>query len=265
MNTADDLIRVLEKWVGIESNHVIIDNYNNHIPLPRNYKVKYTDQWCATGISSAIYSAGMEKLIGVECSCQEFINIFKSKGIWFEDGSRTPQKGDIILYNWDDTTQPNDGWADHIGLVTTCHDKKIVVLECNYHQSVNYRTIPLKWCYIRGFARPNYSPPIATVRYTDEELATQVMDGFWGDIEDQKVELTEAGYNYDKIRSIVNSRLAGKTVANKTIDEIAKEVIAGKWGNGATRKKRLLAAGMDYLQVQFLVSTMLKPKKEKKG
>lgn len=263
MKTANDLISVLEKWIGIESNHVIIDNYNNNLPLPRNYKVKYTDQWCATGLSSAIYSSGLKDLIGVECGCEQFIKIFKSKGIWREDGTIKPKRGDIILYNWDDKTQPNDGWADHIGVVTKVFDGRIECIECNYHHSVNYRTIPLKWCYIRGFARPLYDSPVTEdfYFYTDEEIATQVIEGFWGDTETQKVTLTEAGYNYDKINSIVSSRLAGKTVSNKTINEIVKEIIQGKWGNGTERKKRLMEAGMDYKQVQAMVkSTMAKKK-----
>lgn len=206
MKTSDDLIRVLDKWVGIKSNKVIIDNYNNFKPLPRGYKVKYTDQWCATGLSSAIYSCGLQDIVGVECGCEEFIKIFKSKGIWYEDGTRIPKRGDIILYNWDSTSQPNDGWADHIGVVTQVLNNSITVIECNYHKTVSYRIIPLAWCYIRGFARPNYLSSDVPDK-TIEEVALEVIAGKWGTGAQRKVELTSAGYNYTQVQKAVNSIL----------------------------------------------------------
>ena len=49
------VVSIMESWVGwSESNgkfKKIIDIYNNHKPLPRGYKVKYTDEWCATTVS----------------------------------------------------------------------------------------------------------------------------------------------------------------------------------------------------------------------
>lgn len=209
MRTADDLILLLDKWVGIESNKAIIDNYNNNKPLPRNYKVKYTDQWCATGLSSAIYSCGLQDIVGVECGCQEFIEIFKKKGIWYEDGSRVPMRGDIILYNWDSTQQPNDGWADHIGVVTQVLNNSITVIECNYHHTVSYRTIPLGWHYIRGFARPHYLPSDIPDK-TITELALEVIAGKWGLGAERKKKLLSAGYNYNQVQKCVNSILSAK-------------------------------------------------------
>ena len=262
MRTAELLISVLEDWVGIKSNKLIIDVYNNHTPLPLDYKVKYTDAWCATGLSAAAIFCDMSDIIGKECSCERFIKIFKDKGIWIEDGTIVPIRGDIILYNWDDKTQENDGWADHIGVVTKVYDGKVVVLECNYKGSVGYRTIPIGWGCIRGYAKPDYEFPMNPPTFrSDEEIATEVIYGYWGNGEDRKVLLTDAGYNYDKIQAIVNSRLAGISVSNKTIEDIAKEVIAGKWGNGSERKKRLKSAGMDYKAVQKVVNTMLKADK----
>lgn len=265
--TADYLISTLEKWLGIKSNKVIIDVYNYHTPLPRNYKVKYTDAWCCTGLSAAIILCDMVDLIAKECGCEEFAEICYSKGIWEEDGTITPKRGDIILYNWDDDTQPNEGWSDHIGVVTEILGDKIKIIECNYkgdygYRTVAYRTIPIGWGKIRGYARPNYDFPVnpPTLR-TNEEIATEVIYGYWGNGEDRKIALTDAGYNYYEIQKIVNSRLAGISASNKTIEDIAKEVIQGKWGNGAERKKRLKEAGMDYKAVQKVVNSILKSAK----
>lgn len=205
MKTADLLIDCLENWVGVKSHKFIIDNYNKQNPLPRGYRVKYDDQWCATGLSAAILSCEMEDMIGTECSCGQFIEIFKSKNIWIEDGSITPKRGDIILYNWDDCTQPNDGWAEHIGVVTKVYDNKICVIECNYRGSVGYRTIQVGWGYIRGYARPNYEKNLKS----DEVIAKEVIYGLWGNGMERRIALAEAGYDYQKVQSIVNRMLRG--------------------------------------------------------
>ena len=256
--TADLLISLLENWIGIKSNTTIIDIYNKHKPLPRNYKMKYSDPWCAAGLSAAIISCDMVDLIGKECSCEYFIEHFMVKGIWIEDGTITPQRGDIIVYNWDDKTQENNGWADHIGVVTEVYGDKIRAIECNYKGTVGYRSIPIGWGYIRGYGRPKYDFPMNPPFFrTNEEIATEVIYGYWGNGEDRKVALTDAGYDYHKIQAIVNSRLAGISASNKTIEDIAKEVINGKWGNGVDRVKRLTEAGMDYKAVQKVVNEML--------
>ena len=142
----------------------IIDLYNSHKPLARGYKVKYTDEWCDTTISAAAIKAGATDIIGTECGCEKHIEIFKKKGIWIEDGKITPVPGDIILYNWDDRTQPNDGRADHIGIVESVSGGKMTVIEGNYNRAVRRRTIPVGWGYIRGFAKPKYDKekPVVT-------------------------------------------------------------------------------------------------------
>ncbi|SEN85724.1 Putative cell wall binding repeat-containing protein [Peptostreptococcus russellii] len=159
-NEAQKMINKINAWLGkSEANRQhkdIIDIYNNHRPLPRGYKVKYTDEWCATTISAAAIQCGLVDKIGKECSVQRFIDIFKQKGIWIEDGCITPIPGDIICFNWDNSTQPNDGWADHIGLVEKVSNGRITVIEGNNNESVKKREIPIAWGYIRGYARPCY-------------------------------------------------------------------------------------------------------------
>lgn len=160
--TAESLLKVLRSWIGYSRSNgkhkKIIDIYNNDDPknLPRGYKVKYTDSYCDTTVSAAAIKAGMKSLIGKECSCEKHIEIFKKKGIWEENGKVTPKAGWIILYNWDDNTQPNDGHADHIGVVESVKKKTIVVIEGNYGGAVKRRTVPVGWGYIRGYAKPKY-------------------------------------------------------------------------------------------------------------
>ena len=154
--TADKAIQVMRSWVGSDKRK-IIDLYNSHNPLARGYKVKYTDAWCDTTVSALFISLGATDLIGgTECGVEKHIELFKKAGIWQEDGSVIPIPGWIICYNWDDSTQPNDGYADHIGIVEEVKGTTITVIEGNYNDAVMRRTIPIGWGYIRGYAMPKY-------------------------------------------------------------------------------------------------------------
>lgn len=158
--TADDYLAVWRSWVGYNetdgSYQRIIDIYNSHFPRARGYAVKYSDEWCDTTVSAAAIKAGMVDLIGTECGCEEHVNIFKAKGIWIEDGGITPKPGDIIVFSWRKDSQPNDSYSDHIGVVAAVKNGIITTIEGNKNEAVGYRSIPVGWGHIRGFARPKY-------------------------------------------------------------------------------------------------------------
>ena len=154
--TAERIIETMRAWIG-KDKRTIIDIYNAHKPLAKGYKVKYTDAWCDTTVSSCfIVNDAVDLIGGTECGVERHIALFKKKGIWQEDGSITPRPGDIICYNWDDSTQPNDGIADHIGIVEAVNAREVSVIEGNYNDAVRRRVIPIGWGYIRGYARPKY-------------------------------------------------------------------------------------------------------------
>ena len=150
-------------WLGCKesdgSHKKIIDVYNNDSPLPRGYKVKYTDPWCDTYVSAVAIKAGAKDLIGKECGVEEHIQIFKRLGIWNEDGTIIPDLMDIITYNWDDNTQPNNGYSDHIGFVYDVDEDKGIIkaIEGNYSNAVKIRTLKIADGNIRGYAQPKYA------------------------------------------------------------------------------------------------------------
>ena len=90
-----------------------------------------------------------------------------------------------------------------------------------------------------------------------EEIANEVISGKWGNGEERRKRLTEAGYDYSEIQRIVNS-IASKPEAQKSTLEIAKEVIKGLWGNGQDRKNRLTKAGYNYKEIQNKVNELLR-------
>lgn len=175
--TAESLLNVLRGWIGYSEKNgkfkTIIDIYNGHKPLARGYKVKYTDEWCDTTVSAAAIKAGMTDLIGTECGCEEHVKIFKKKGIWIEDGTVRPKPGYIILYNWNQSSQPNDGYSDHIGVVESVSGNTITVIEGNRGEAVARRKIQVGWGYIRGYAAPKYDSSSATTTSPNTEKSTQ--------------------------------------------------------------------------------------------
>ena len=154
------MLKVMQSWVGYseknKKHRKIIDIYNSHKPHPRNYKVKYSDAWCDACVSAAAIASGNVGAVGLECGVPSHVSIFKKKGIWLEDGTITPKPGDIIVFAWSKSRQPNNASASHIGIVESVSKGKITTIEGNYKDMVGRRTISVGWGYIRGYARPNY-------------------------------------------------------------------------------------------------------------
>lgn len=90
-----------------------------------------------------------------------------------------------------------------------------------------------------------------------DDLASEVIQGKWGNGEECKQRLTAAGYSYSEIQNRVNE-LMGKKTTTKTVDQLAQEVIYDYWGNGLDRKNRLSAAGYDYATVQKRVNELMR-------
>lgn len=128
---------------------------------------------------------------------------------------------------------------------------------------INGQTCDQDYCYVdypvkikaaglNGYAKGSNSAP---AKKSNEDIASEVISGKWGNGAERKEKLTKAGYNYSEIQSIVNAKVGAP--AKKSVDEIAKEVIKGGWGNGTERKARLTAAGYDYAAIQHRVNELL--------
>lgn len=215
MAKPNDILKILHSWIGMDrakgTHKPILDIYNTHKPLARGYKVKPTDEYCATTISAAFIKANsVGDIGGTECSVERLIDIFKKAGIWEEDGRVTPKLGDIICYNWDDNTQPNNGRADHIGMVSAIKGNTIIVVEGNKRGRVDVREVKIGSGYIRGYARPKYSVSAPPDIKDKLRIAQEVIDGKWGDGENRKRRLRDAGYNPNDIQAQVNKNLKRK-------------------------------------------------------
>lgn len=214
---ASEVVKLANSWIGLNesdgSYKKIIDIYNSYSPLPRGTKMLYEWAWCATTWSALAIKLGYTSIMPIEMSCANLITIAKQMGIWVENDAYVPSPGDAVLYDWQDTgVGDNVGAPDHVGTVVSVDNTKKVfaVVEGNYSNSVKTRTMAFNGRYIRGFITPKYDPePVSTK--TVNEIAKEVIDGKWGNGDERKKKLTDAGYDYDAVQKAVSNLLSPVT------------------------------------------------------
>lgn len=157
------VVSTARAWLGKNerdgSHREIIDLYNAHKPLARGYAVKYTDAWCATFVSAVAIKCGLSDIMPLECGCEAMISLYRSHAVsrWEEDESITPQPGDVVFYDWQDSGSGDDrGAADHVGIVSSVSGRVLKVIEGNFSNSVKERTLEVNGKYLRGFGLPAY-------------------------------------------------------------------------------------------------------------
>lgn len=104
----------------------------------------------------------------------------------------------------------------------------------------------------RGGAPAPTPAPEQPLRKSNDQIATEVMRGAWGNGDDRKERLAAAGYDYQAIQDIVNG-----VHERRSDDQVANEVIANKWGIGDDRRARLESQGYNYDAIQKLVNQKL--------
>lgn len=221
------VVKLINSWIGKNekdgSYKMIIDIWNSLENPPRGMKMSYSWAWCACTWSALAIKLGYTNIMPIEISCGKLIEKAKEMGCWEENDSYIPSVGDAILYDWDDNGMgDNSGWPDHVGTITYVNPEAgyMEVVEGNYSNSVKKRTISLNGRYIRGFITPKYDedidlPDKDVKKKNDKTLAHEVISGKWGSGDIRKNWLTDAGYDYAKIQSMVNEILNGSATVSK--------------------------------------------------
>lgn len=117
---------------GSNKHKLIVNRYNEITPLPRGYKVKYSDNWCATFVSFILVSCGCTKKV-FECSAERMFR--KMKKYQIEDNTKG-KSNDIIFYDWD-----KNNWSDHVGIIQRTSGHYYYVIEGNKSKAVGVRKI----------------------------------------------------------------------------------------------------------------------------
>lgn len=154
----DVAISYLNSKEGSAKHKEIIDTYNKIVPLPRGYKLKYTDPWCAGSVSAWAAMRDLLDIIPAECSCNKQIELWKKIGRWMEQDSYVPKIGDILYFDWQDSgSGDNKGSSDHVGIVVSVSGKQLKIIEGNKNDSVEYRSMTVNGKFIRGYGLPDFA------------------------------------------------------------------------------------------------------------
>ena len=194
--------KIINTARAITTHKEVIDLYNSNPNLPRGYKLKESDAWCAAFVSAVFIKNGYYDI--AECSCPQMIERAKKLGIWVESDKYHPVVGDVIMYDWQDTgSGDNTGIADHTGIVINTAEKYFIVREGNKSGGIGNRTLIYDGKFIRGFITPKYEKAAKDYKTVDD-VVNAIIAGEFGNGENRKQLL----YNY--FQNLVNKKLGGK-------------------------------------------------------
>lgn len=199
------MINTAQKYLGanLAVKKQIIDYYNQnciqYVKPSRKYKVKYSDNWCATFTSVIAHKKGLTMgEFPYECGVQEQVKIAIEKETFYTDTDMV-KRNDLIIYDWD-----SNGWADHVGFVVEVKDGYIKVIEGNIRDTVGYRNVPIKSKSIKGFIRVGYSEVKEDEELRIIKLAHKVIRGELGTgLERQR----HLGDDFKEVQAMVNKLL----------------------------------------------------------
>lgn len=91
-----------------------------------------------------------------------------------------------------------------------------------------------------GKGTPSPAPQPTPSRKSNEEIANEVIAGQWGNGDDRRNRLTQAGYNYDAVQSIVNQKLGVNRPSSQTVYTVrAGDTLSGIAKRYGTTYQRL--------------------------
>lgn len=226
MTKREEIVSIAKTYVGIKEgsaeHKAIVDEYNSIVPLPRGYKLTYTDSWCAAFVSVVMKRAGITDF-PFECGVSEMLSKAGAEGLVI--GKVQPKIGDCIVYTY-----------SHVGIVSSVNGVNIQTIEGNASDSV--MEISRKWTdnNVRTFFTPFKDveePDIPTVRtwikgnrYLNQAQmeinAANVVD--WLDANDP-------GWT-DNAKAALLANFEQESTINPGIWQSLKPVVSRGWGLG---------------------------------
>ena len=117
-------------------------------------------EWCACFVSWCANEAGYIEIgvIPKFAGCCNGVDWFRDRG-QFQDNSYMPNPGDIIFFDWDSpngSSGPQDGLADHVGIVEKVENGIVYTVEGNTSDSCRERQYSVGYYEILGYGLPAY-------------------------------------------------------------------------------------------------------------
>ena len=111
-------------------------------------------EWCACFVSWCADQCGYidSGVIPKFAGCVNGVQWFKDRDQW-QDGSFEPSPGQIIFFDWDNkgSSGPQDGQADHVGIVEKCENGIVYTVEGNSGDSCRQNQYPVGQYEILGY------------------------------------------------------------------------------------------------------------------
>lgn len=111
-------------------------------------------EWCACFVSWCANECGYidSGVIPKFAGCVNGVQWFKDRDQW-QDGSFEPSAGQIIFFDWDNkgSSGPQDGQADHVGIVEKCENDIVYTIEGNSGDSCRQNQYPVGQYEILGY------------------------------------------------------------------------------------------------------------------
>ena len=247
MTLKDRLIKVAEAFYGCESGDaqqkMIVSLYNQISPLPRGYKLKDSDPWCAAFVSACAYVVGILDKVYPECGAQEMWNKYPASQRCQEHGKQA-ERGDILFYDWN-----ADGRIDHVGIVLLRLEDALQVIEGNFGGKCDIRFITDDAPEIYGIVKPNWeeaSDKVAFVNCDTLNLrdapsmeAEVVLEMSYGDM----VEITSTTEGWSRVKYL---RTDGSSVVGYCGSEYLSNEIPPLEGETTTAVYLRKGAGTNY-------------------
>lgn len=116
-------------------------------------------EWCACFVSWCANECGYldAGVIPKTAGCISGSDWFKDRGLW-QDNSYEPRPGDIIYFDWDNkgSSGPQDGLADHVGIVEKVENGIVYTVEGNSGDSCRENRYAIGHYEIYGYGTPAY-------------------------------------------------------------------------------------------------------------
>lgn len=242
-----------------------------------------TDKGCNVLSNCVGYACGrFNEIIGsmkyktLCCNAENFIEKAKSAGL---EISAVPTLGGIMVWQKGNTLNGSDG-AGHVAVVEKIIDKNtIYTSESGYGSSAFWNSTrnnnngrwglgnsyKFRGCIVNpAIGKVTAQEPAQPLtKKSIDEVAKEVIHGDWGNGEDRRNRLTNAGYNASEVQAKVNEMLSSNKPTESTpapkpsvdILTMVKKTIRGDYGNGEARRKAL---GSHYDEVQKQVNQNFK-------
>ena len=137
---------------GDGSHMRIVNLYNTLSPLPRGYHLQDEDPWCTAFIAAIGVACGLQNTLLPECSAEKMLDLYRQRGLLYDPPQLDPRAGDLIFFDWE-----NDGQADHVALIYSVKNGRILLVEGNAGDAVVLRALSMEERnQIRAWVRPQY-------------------------------------------------------------------------------------------------------------